>query len=187
MVVSTKSLGMMLLVIFPALDVVPSTLKNPEDQHSRAIEEITRLGGFLEPKMGEDGHDYLMMTTDGRWRGGDAGLVHIKSLRGLEKLRLGGEITDAGLAHLQNLRELRSLDLHLLKITDAGLVYLKGLTQLERLNLTYAPITDAGLPHLEGLRKLRWMGLIYTNVTAAGIAKLEQALPHLAVQSSSAH
>lgn len=66
--------------------------------------------------------------------------------------------SDAGIAHLKGLKGLQRLRLSGTAVTDAGLAHLKGLSNLEHLFLDGAQITDARLPHLMGLSLLRHAG-----------------------------
>jgi hypothetical protein len=134
----------------------------------------------------------------------DAGLEHLKSLAGLERLYCrSARVTDRGLAHLEGLKKLRYLHLDCPKVTDAGLAHLKGLvklvtlyvdspgvtdaglahlrglTDLRVLSLFGTGVTDKGLIHLKGLRQLRIIDLDRRKVTARGLADLRESLPHL--------
>ena len=57
----------------------------------------------------------------------DAGLAHLKELKGLQTLHLRFcmKVTDAGLLHLKELKGLRELRLDGIKVTDAGIAELK--------------------------------------------------------------
>ncbi len=147
-----------------------------------ALRAIAELGGQIDRRAGDDGAERIMITTDGRWRGGDDGLRNLGGVPGLYKLRLGGRITDAGLVHLGRLEGLEALDLHLPEVTDEGVRHLRGLTGLERLNLTYTRVTDAGLEHLVEMKDLKWLGLAYTRVTAQGVERLRGRLPGTVIE-----
>lgn len=97
------------------------------------------------------------------------GLVHIKSLRHLLRLDLGGtQITDAGLVQIEGLTSLTKLDLSGIKITDAGLLHLRGLARLEHLNLRDTRITDSGIAQLRG-RNLKSLILPQPATTDLGL------------------
>ena len=56
----------------------------------------------------------------------DAGLVHLKGLTKLKKLRLDGtQVTDAGLEHLTGLASLSELNLAGTRVTETGMIDLK--------------------------------------------------------------
>ncbi|MEM7480576.1 MAG: hypothetical protein AAF481_05340 [Acidobacteriota bacterium] len=157
--------------------------RGEEDPHRQAVEQLIQWGAQIQTqKDPTGGSGEVMISTDGRWRGGDQGLRLLASVDGLWKLRLAGKISDAGLRHLAEVPNLRSLDLHLPGVTDAGVAHLGALTDLRRLNLTYTKTTDAGLEPLAGLKNLQWLGLIYTRVTKAGVAKLQRALPDTVIE-----
>ena len=59
------------------------------------------------------------------------------------------QVTDAGLVHLKGLTTLERLRLACTEVTDAGLVHLTGLTKLESLNLRDTQITGAGVADLK--------------------------------------
>jgi Leucine-rich repeat (LRR) protein len=108
----------------------------------------------------------------------DAGLAHLKELKGLAELDLGNtQITDAGLAHLKELKGLTELDLSGTRITDAGFAHLKELKGLTTLYLWGTQITDAGLANLKELKGLTWLNIAETQITDAGLEELRSALP----------
>jgi Leucine-rich repeat (LRR) protein len=51
--------------------------------------------------------------------------------------------------HLKGLRQLQKLDLGGAKVTDAGLEHLKGLTKLQSLDLIFTNVTDQGVKKLQ--------------------------------------
>ena len=110
----------------------------------------------------------------------DAGMIHVKDMKQLEKLGLvseGGEtmaITDAGLAHIGKASQLKSLYVIRLPITDAGLAHLQDLTNLETLGFRDTRVGDAGLQHLADLRNLRRLSLNGTRITDAGLEHLKR-------------
>jgi len=106
----------------------------------------------------------------------DDSVAQLASLKSLEELSLGGNVTDLGFRHLKRLTGLRKLDARWATVSDAGIEQLAQLTELEDLTLNedYGPnrppvarITDAGLNHLKGLKKLRRLDLTGTHVTDA--------------------
>jgi Leucine rich repeat len=148
-----------------------------------ALAALRELGADVSVRS-KDGRQEVMVTTDGNWRGGDAGLAHLKDVSGLYKLRLAGEITDAGVPAVAAVCGLTALDLHLIGLTDAGVRALAGLTRLERLNLTYTKVSDTGLESLASLTGLRWLGLSYTRVTKAGMDKLKNSLGNTIIEGN---
>jgi hypothetical protein len=58
----------------------------------------------------------------GGTRIGDAGLAHLRELRGLQRLELNNtQVTDAGLAGLRGLKGLRVIDVRGAKVTSEGI------------------------------------------------------------------
>jgi len=107
----------------------------------------------------------------------DAGLVHLKELKGLTYLNLDGtQVTEAGLVHLKELKGLATLELAVPRVTDAGLVYLiKELKGLTGLSLRQTQVTDAGLVHLiKELKGLTNLDLAGTQVTDTGLVHLKE-------------
>ena len=146
--------------------------------------------------------DLQVLDFDQSTRSTGAGLVHLRSLTGLQELDLGSirlidaelahlcglvglrdislrhtEVTDAGLVHVGGLTGLRHLALTETQVTDAGLVHLRSMAGLEMLVLDETHVTDAGLIHLRELTNLSYLGLEKTSVTSAGIEMLRRALP----------
>lgn len=173
---------MLLCMLTPAQAAECVAATDPQRSEA-ALKALTELGADLRQR-DVGGRPQVMLSTDGNWRGGDAGLDHLKDVIGLYKLRLAGEISDAGLAQLAGVCGLTGLDLHLIGLTDVGVHELRHLTRLERLNLTYTKVSDAGLESLAGLRQLRWLGLSYTQVTRAGIDKLKRSLDKTIIEGN---
>lgn len=109
----------------------------------------------------------------------DAGMVHLRGLKKLEKFGISSEaLTDRGLAELAFHKNLTRLDISRTRVTDTGLAFLSGLPQLKELHLDYTPVTDAGLAHLAGLKNLESLRLVGTKITDAGLVHLRET-PHL--------
>jgi Leucine-rich repeat (LRR) protein len=106
----------------------------------------------------------------------NAGLVHIKGLKGLKSFAPPGtNVDDAGLENLKGLTQLEILDLRHMAVSNAGLKHLEGLTNLKRLYLRGPHVGDAGLEHLEGMIKLEELWLTdLTEVTNAGLESLKR-------------
>ncbi len=82
-------------------------------------------------------------------------------------------VTDAGLAHLRQLKGLIQLDLTGSRVTGAGLVDLGKLTTLEELDLTSAPLgPEADLTPLTHLPHLQTLSLESTGVSDAAVKGL---------------
>ncbi len=112
----------------------------------------------------------------------DAGLAHLKDLKGLTFLNLQStRVSDAGLQHLKDIKGLAILWLAYTKVTDAGLVHLKDLKGLTRLGLESTVVTDAGLVHLKDIKGLADLMLSSTKVSDAGLIPLKdlKGLTHL--------
>jgi WD40 repeat protein/Leucine-rich repeat (LRR) protein len=105
----------------------------------------------------------------------DAGLRHLKGLRGLQVLRLrGAAITDAGAEHLVGLAELRKLGIGGTQVGDAGLSPIGRLAQLRELDLGSTPLAGPGLAALTGLQTLRTLSLDQTRVGDAHLPPLQE-------------
>lgn len=112
----------------------------------------------------------------------DAGLAHLKDLRGLQMLGLRRtKVTGEGLRYLAGMRELRSLALAETAVDDDSLKYLEGLDRLAELGLNATRVTDAGLQHLDGLPALAMLHLTDCEVTEQGLAALRKARPGLKI------
>ena len=115
---------------------------------------------------------------------GDPGLVHLKNLRRLEVLRIGGtQIQGPGLVHLARLPLLGHLVLNSSPITDQGLAELGRFSALSNLSLIGSPkITDRGLRGLETARGLQTLSLGGPAITPAGVLRLQKVLPNCNVR-----
>jgi serine/threonine protein kinase len=98
----------------------------------------------------------------------------------LEFVDLNFRVNDAGLAHLKGLRGLNALMVRGPQVTDAGLKHLAGHSNLGRLVLSNARVTDDGLQHLESLIKLYTLDLQDTEIRGPGLNYLRN-LPNLQV------
>lgn len=104
----------------------------------------------------------------------DAGLVHLRGLKQLERLWLANSpITDAGLENLKGLDQLCELNLDHTEIVGTALEHLGGLKQLKYLSLTDTKVDDAGLVHLQKLNRLIDLRLDHTRVTDTGLMCLK--------------
>lgn len=153
-------------------------------QSEAAIRTIIALGASVQYRDEPGGSGTVMVSTDGRWRGGDAGMAHLQRVAGLYKLRLGGDFSDRGLIEVGKICTLTSLDVHVPGITDAGIAHLLPLAKLQRLNLTYTRVSDAGISSLQSMTQLKWLGLSYTGFSRAGMDRLKRALPHTIVEGN---
>jgi len=154
----------------------------PSEAETAAIKKIREFGGQVSEVAQNDKRLEVAYHLASNKITDDA-LAPLPALAGrliLVNLR-GTEVTDAGLAHLKDLKGLIKLHLEKTKITDAGLEQIAGLENLEYLNLYGTGITDAGLKHLEGLKKLKSLYVWQTQVTDAGVQALQQALPELKI------
>lgn len=153
----------------------------PTEAEKAAMAEIRKSGGqVIELAQNDARLDVAFHLADGKIT--DDSLKPLEQLPKTAQLNLRGrEITNAGLAHIKNLKGLTRLHLEKTKVTDDGLASLKDLENLEYLNLYGTEVTDAGLKHLEGLKKLRKIYLWQTKVTDAGVAALKTAIPELQI------
>ncbi|URX62114.1 hypothetical protein KR767_19030 [Luteibacter anthropi] len=152
-----------------------------------ALAALRTQGASIEYRDESDGPGKLMISTDGRWQGGDTGLAALKEVAGLYKVRLGANVTDQGLAEVAQICGLSSLDVHSVAVTDAGVRHLAPLTGLRRLNLTYTKVSDEGLRTFEGWTRLQWLGLSYTRVTRSGIEGLKRVLKQTVIEGNPTH
>ena len=137
---------------------------------AKVIAAIEKLGGKIEV----DENKAVVSVALGNTNITDAGLVHLKGLTKLERLRLEGtKVTDAGLVHLKGMTKLWNLHLEGTQVTDYGLTHLKGLTSLTELWLGNTKVTDVGLVHLQGMTNLASLQLEDTNITDAGLKHLK--------------
>lgn len=99
--------------------------------------------------------EFLDLTNNPRIT--DAGLVHLRRLTRLRRLRIGFlcGVRGPGLVHLRGLNRLESLSLGPGLYTDADLAPLADLTSLRELSVRSTRLTDAGLAHLKGLVNLK--------------------------------
>ena len=96
---------------------------------------------------------YSLLTGDAKIRVafdgsriGDADLIELADLHGLDDLRLGDTaVTDAGLKCLPDHGDFRRLSLEGAAIDDAGLASLRDMTNFRSLDLAPTKISDAGL------------------------------------------
>ncbi len=103
----------------------------------------------------------------------NAGLLHLKELKGLEELNLTlTPVSDEGLAHLAGLTSLRVIGLASTQCTGAGFKHLRALRALENLNFHFTPFDDAGLREVAAVGISGRLWFAHTRFTDAGAAAL---------------
>lgn len=112
----------------------------------------------------------------------DDDMKSIGRITQLERLDIGGDITNDGLAHISGLPNLWQLSLHGSKLTDDGLKHLTTLPKLSILSIG-GDITDEGVAHLKNVRTLTVVYFASQTITNEAIEDLRAALPlHPTVQ-----
>jgi PDZ domain len=100
-------------------------------KHDAAVQAILRLGGrLMEPQLDPmmQQANFMQVTLDDKWRGGDEGLKYIKDLRNLVIVTIiGSDISRAGLEQLQGVDSLRYLHLYRTRIEQPEVEDLKKL------------------------------------------------------------
>ena len=106
----------------------------------------------------------------------DAGLAHLKGVKGLAVLLLGNtKVTDAGFVHLKDHKSLTELEVGSTSVTGAGFVHLKELPKLSSLSCYYCfGVKDSALAHLKELKQLTNLQLGATGMTDAGLVHLKE-------------
>lgn len=104
----------------------------------------------------------------------DECLKPVGQVSGLTQLNLyGTKITDAGLQHLKDLRELKEIGLGGgIPITDKGASVFKNFPKLQNLYLDATEVTDETIETLKGLEELIDINVAGTRVTTKGIKQL---------------
>lgn len=103
----------------------------------------------------------------------DAGLTHLKNLKGLRELYLEQtRVTGPGLANLAALPELTVLSLNETKISDEGLEGLKSASSLQVLNLRGTLLRGPGLKNLAEMKNLHTLNLGNTPLSDVDLPKL---------------
>ncbi len=161
---------------------VPDALR---ERHHQAVLAIRDLGGEADTVPLHSNVLNLRKTKRWRtavylssaWRGGDAGMKHLRDLFEVQELVLcNAPVTDDGLHVVAELKALQSLVVLGTKITNAGLESVNKLPELSQLWLEPAPgstsLSDDGLAILAGHRTLRALTLVDRGFTDA-------AIPHL--------
>lgn len=159
--------------------------------------------GILERLFGIDfAHSVVQVSLTEKTQGVDDLLPDICRLSNLEKLIVGGDVSDAGTKHLSRcknlthfiacdaeitdktlrvlgeVRSLRYLDLAATKITNDGLKHLAPLTELEQLHLWGKEIADDAMPHISLLKGLKQLHIQHCSVTTEGLHHVTK-LPNL--------
>jgi hypothetical protein len=89
----------------------------------------------------------------------------------------GAWVTDAGLVHLKGLKSLTRLRLSYTQVSDAGLESLKEIKGLTVLELSKTMVSDTGLVHLKELKNLTSLDVQKTMVTVKGLEAFRAAVP----------
>jgi hypothetical protein len=100
-------------------------------RHDAAVEAIRKLGGrYVTGEYVAQFGPYLMprVELDHQWRGGDAGLVHLRDLIvAYQVVIIGTDISAKGAAELQHVNQLRDVMLYRTKLTPEDLPALQKL------------------------------------------------------------
>ena len=109
----------------------------------------------------------------------DAGLVHLKGMTHLRKLEISGtSIKGPGLEHLRDLKSLKNLRLGGM-MTDKSMAHVANLPAIEELDMENAQeITETGLDHLVRLSSLRDLTIDY-HAVGPRFAEQLQKFPNL--------
>jgi Leucine-rich repeat (LRR) protein len=110
----------------------------------------------------------------------DAGLSHVRNLKGLKVLILNGtRVTNRGLMHLrslENLEELRlcTTDTHgnHVALDEEGVENILGLTKLKKLSMFNSGANDRTIRHISRLRSLEELDLALSNISDDGLEHL---------------
>ncbi len=96
---------------------------------------------------------HLKLLNLGGVEATDEKLNDLADMTDLEYLSIkrSAEVTDAGLVHLRKMKRLHTLILGGTKVTDAGVVHLEKMTSLKSLDLENTKLTQAGIDRLQSV------------------------------------
>jgi len=150
-------------------------------QTNRAIGALEQLGARIA--IAQNGTASVSFEPNQR----PTGLGSLRDIPNLRQVNVAETLAnDEDLHTIGTLTDLEDLDLQRTKISDGGLEHLKDLNNLRQLSLRGTQITDGGLGYLKRLRSLRALSLRDTDVSAKGVDELQQAMPHIKIDHSSA-
>jgi thiol-disulfide isomerase/thioredoxin len=157
--------------------------QSERSRRQQAIINIERLGGRVRVQVSEGGAEYAEVGLFGGrsfygWRGGNEGLMYLKELGNLKRLRIEDVVQfgDDGMRQLEEIKSLETLFIGRSSISDEGMRYLKGLTGLEALGLwSNSQITDKALEHIRDLGQLKALRLDDAQITDEGLGKLKES------------
>lgn len=166
-------------------DVVGSKVSAQSERSRRqqAISNIRKLGGRVRVQVSEGGAEYAEVGLFGGrsfygWRGGNEGLMYLKELGNLKRLRIEDVVQfgDEGMRQLEEIKSLEMLFIGRSSISDEGMRYLKGLAGLEALGLwSNSQITDKALEHIRGLGRLKELRFDDAQITDEGLGKMKES------------
>lgn len=178
----------------------PDDAPKKQSEENAAIEHLKKKGARFqrfEKILGEPVEPFWSVDLHAT-RVDDADLLHLKQIKDLKFLALGGndltdkgiravaelpqltllnlinlfEVTDLGLDKIADVGTLERLTLNGLNITDRGLKRFGRLHNLKHLDLRSLPITDEALKVLKTLKQLEELDLSKTKITDLGCAEL---------------
>jgi PDZ domain-containing protein len=120
-------------------------------RHNEAIVAIQRLGGRYVT--GEQFGPYATprVELDQQWRGGDAGLVHLRDLIGAyQVIIIGADITAKGAAELQHVNQLREVMLYRTQVTPEDVPALQKLLPHVMIDYRRGGLLGVGANPLDG-------------------------------------
>ena len=139
-------------------------------EEAAAIDQLRKLGGELD--LDDAGHARIVELV--KSRATDSDLDLLSRLPRLESLDItGGNVTDAGLKHLRRLKGLQRLYLNDLPITNSALAAIADLTQLDVLSLRNTKIDDEAMAHLKKLSALSVLNLAKTGISNKALRQIQ--------------
>ena len=140
-------------------------------RQQQVLAQVRNLGGTISTQSA----GAIMVRIGSNWKGGEAGLAHLRKLPNLQSLSLeNSSLGDAALAELKSLAQLDRLYLGESQIKGAGLSHLKGLSSVTYLSLKDLKIGDNALKHVAEMTQLEYLDLDGTLVTDAALPQLKK-------------
>lgn len=109
-----------------------------------------------------------------------SGMTELRMLDLADPLE-GSHVSDAGILHLKKLKKLEKLEIEGFGVTEEGLKILESMTSMVELDLRRTNVGDGLYERLKNLTAMKRLDIAESKVTMEGVWKIKETLPDLSI------